>query len=110
MAIRRPVPALAIALAVVLALAGLGLGVSHRLSPSIVVVAGTESSRAQHLTDAQFGPGVLVPILLEGPPAELDRQGPPSSERWTVAPMHASCRRGTAGAPARRCAPGRARR
>jgi RND superfamily putative drug exporter len=60
--------------AVLLAL--IGLGVSKSLSPSIVVVPGTESSRAQHLTDAQFGPTQLVPILLQGPTEQLNKQGP----------------------------------
>lgn len=62
------------AVAIVLAL--IGLGVSKSLSPTIVVVPGTESSRAQHLTDAQFGPTQLVPILLQGPSSELNKQGP----------------------------------
>jgi len=54
----------------------IGLGVAHSLSPSIVVVPGTESSRAQQLANTQFGPTQLVPILLEGPSAQLNRQGP----------------------------------
>jgi RND superfamily putative drug exporter len=62
-----------------LALAAVGLGVAPSLSPTIVVVPGTESSRAQHLTNANFGPTQLVPILLQAPPAraaQLNRQGP----------------------------------
>jgi RND superfamily putative drug exporter len=76
LSISRPRAALAAwaALAVVLAL--IGLGVSNSLSPSIVVVPGTESSRAEHLANAQFGPTQLVPILLQGPANELNRQGP----------------------------------
>ncbi len=62
------------AVAVVLSL--IGLGVSKSLSPTIVVVPGTESSRAQHLTNAQFGPSQLIPILLQGPSSELNKQGP----------------------------------
>lgn len=62
--------------AVTLVLAVIGLGVSHSLSPSIVVVSGTESSRAQRLANAHFGPTQLVPILLQGPRAKLDSQGP----------------------------------
>ncbi len=72
----RPRAALAAWVALAVALALIGLGVSKSLSPTIVVVPGTESSRAQHLTDAQFGPTQLVPILLRGPAAELNRQGP----------------------------------
>jgi X-X-X-Leu-X-X-Gly heptad repeat protein len=65
------------ALTVVLAL--IGLGVAHSLSPSIVVVPGTESSRAQQLASAHFGPTQLVPILLQVPSAQraqLEREGP----------------------------------
>ena len=54
----------------------IGLGVSHSLSPSIVVVPGSESSRAQQLANAHFGPTQLVPILLQGPRLQLERQGP----------------------------------
>jgi X-X-X-Leu-X-X-Gly heptad repeat protein len=54
----------------------IGLGVAHSLSPSIVVVPGTESSRAQQLATARFGPTQLVPILLRGPRAQLEVQGP----------------------------------
>jgi uncharacterized membrane protein YdfJ with MMPL/SSD domain len=75
--IRRPKAALAVWLIVGVGLSLIGLGVSNTLSPSITVVPGTESSRAQQLGNAQFGPTQLVPILLEGPRAQLDRQGPP---------------------------------
>ena len=54
----------------------IGLGVSHTLSPSVTVVPGTQSSRAQKLSNATFGPTQLMPILLEGPTAQLNRQGP----------------------------------
>jgi putative drug exporter of the RND superfamily len=75
--IRRPKSALAIWLVVGVALSLVGLGVSKTLSPTVTVVPGTQSSRAQQLGNAQFGPTQLVPILLEGPKAQLDRQGPP---------------------------------
>jgi X-X-X-Leu-X-X-Gly heptad repeat protein len=67
---------LAASLAIAVALGAIGLGVSHSLSPSIVVVSGTESSRAQALANAKFGPAQLVPILLQGPARQLNRQGP----------------------------------
>jgi putative drug exporter of the RND superfamily len=76
LSIRRPRAALAASLVVAIVLGAIGLGVSHSLSPSIVVVPGTESSRAQSLANAQFGPTQLVPILLQGPAAQLNRQGP----------------------------------
>jgi RND superfamily putative drug exporter len=73
---RRPFLAFAVWFAVAAALAAIGLGISHSLSPTIVVVPGSETSRAEHLAQSNFGPSVLVPVLLEGPKAQLDRQGP----------------------------------
>src|SRR5690349_14148655 len=74
--IRRPKTALLGWLVVAGALTAIGLGVSGTLSPSVTVVPGTQSSRALALGKAQFGPTQLVPILLEGPKRQLDRQGP----------------------------------
>src|SRR5690242_1548046 len=76
LSVRHPVRALLLCGALAVALMLIGMGVTGSVSPSLVVVAGTDSSRAQHLVDAEFGPGVLVPILLEGPRSQLDRQGP----------------------------------
>ncbi|HYM46209.1 MAG TPA: MMPL family transporter [Solirubrobacteraceae bacterium] len=76
LSIRRPRQALLGWGAVAIALTVIGLGVARSLSPSIVIVPGTESSRAQVLANANFGPTQLVPILLRGPAAQLDRQGP----------------------------------
>src|SRR5690348_13468485 len=76
LSIRRPKASLVIWLAVAAVLTLIGLGVSKTLSPSITVVPGTQSARAERLAGAQFGPTQLVPILLEGPKAQLDRQGP----------------------------------
>ncbi|MGH2879104.1 MAG: MMPL family transporter [Solirubrobacteraceae bacterium] len=76
LSIDRPKAALVAWALVAIALALVGLGVAKSLSPTIIVVPGTESSRAQHLTDAQFGPSQLVPILLQGPASELNKQGP----------------------------------
>jgi putative drug exporter of the RND superfamily len=76
LSIRRPKLALAVWLVVGVGLTLIGLGVSSSMSPSVTIVPGTQSSRAQQLANAQFGPTQLVPILLEGPKAQLDRQGP----------------------------------
>jgi RND superfamily putative drug exporter len=73
---RRPFVSFTVWLAVAAALAAIGLGVSSSLSPTIVVVPGSETSRAEQLAESNFGPSVLVPVLLEGPKAQLDRQGP----------------------------------
>ena len=74
--IRRPRVALAAWLLVGIALSLVGLGVSRTLSPSITTVPGTQSAQAQRLGNAAFGPTQLMPILLEGPKAQLDAQGP----------------------------------
>ncbi|HZO79226.1 MAG TPA: MMPL family transporter [Solirubrobacteraceae bacterium] len=74
--IERPKTALAVWLAIAAVLSVIGFGVAKTLSPPISVVPGTQSSRAQRLANAKFGPTQLVPILLEGPRAQLNRQGP----------------------------------
>ena len=76
LSLRRPLFALLAWTALAAALGLVGFGISSRLSPSILVVPGSESARAQHLADATFGPSQLTPILLQGPRAALDRQGP----------------------------------
>ena len=73
---RRPFLAFAAWFAVAAILAAIGLGVSHSLSPTIVVVPGSETARAEQLAESNFGPSVLVPIMLEGPKAQLNTQGP----------------------------------
>jgi RND superfamily putative drug exporter len=76
LSIRRPKMSLALWSLTAIVLTLIGFGVSSTLSPSITVVPGTQSSRAQQLANAQFGPSQLVPIMLEGPAAQLNRQGP----------------------------------
>jgi putative drug exporter of the RND superfamily len=76
LSIRRPAGALVAWLAVAIVLSVIGLGVAGTLSPSITVVPGTQSARAQELANAQFGPTQLIPILLEGPASRLNQQGP----------------------------------
>jgi len=39
-------------------------------------IPGTEASRANALLEAYFGPSAPFPILLQGPAAALDHQGP----------------------------------
>ena len=86
--VRHPVPTLITLCAVGLVLSLIGLGVSKSTSPTITVVPGTEASRAQHLADTHFGPSVLVPILLEGPAKQLDRQGPALVRDLTLSLIH----------------------
>ena len=70
---RRTLAALAVPIA---ALALLGTGLDSRLSPSSLDIPGTEASRANDLLKEHFGPSDPFPILLQGPPAALERQGP----------------------------------
>jgi RND superfamily putative drug exporter len=76
LSLRRPRAVLATALATIAVLAVLGLGVEDELRPISLSVSGTESGRAGALIDRYFGDSAPFAILLQGPPAELDRQGP----------------------------------
>lgn len=58
LSIRRPLAALTACVVVAGLLTVIGLGVTRDLSPSITTVAGTQSSHAQHLAEAEFGPSV----------------------------------------------------
>ena len=67
---------LAIALALLIALAVIGTGTEDRLDPTTIDVAGTESSRSNELLREHFGDSAPFVILLRGPAAAIDRQGP----------------------------------
>ena len=75
-AIARPRAALALFAVVVLALAAFGRGLDSRLTSTTLLTPGSESAQANELYKAEFGDGITIPVLLQGPPAELDRQGP----------------------------------
>ncbi len=64
------------ALLVAIVLGIVGLGVEERLSPSSLDIPGTSSSNANDLLREHFGDSAPFAILLRGPRAELDRQGP----------------------------------
>ncbi|HEX8646202.1 MAG TPA: MMPL family transporter [Thermoleophilaceae bacterium] len=61
---------------VTLVLAVIGLGVEQRLDEGTFVLPGTQSERAQELSERGFGESEVQALLLRGPRAELDRQGP----------------------------------
>lgn len=84
--IRHPRVALSAVVVLAAVLTLIGSGISDRLSPTITIVSGTESSRAQHLADTKFGPSVLVPVLLEGPQKQLDTQGPTLVKKLAAQP------------------------
>ncbi len=74
--LRHPRRVLAAAALPIALLSLLGLGLDHRLSPSTLDIPGTSSSRAETMLREHFGPSAPFPILLQGPPRALDRQGP----------------------------------
>jgi RND superfamily putative drug exporter len=73
---RRPRRILAALAVPVVLLGALGLGLDNRLSPSSLDIAGTEASRAEAMLRSHFGPSQPFPILLQGPAAAIERQGP----------------------------------
>ena len=85
-AIRRPRTALALLGAVLAVLALLATGLESRLTPTTLYTPGTESARAAAIYNAEFGDGITIPVLLEGPAAELDRQGPALVRRLRAKP------------------------
>jgi putative drug exporter of the RND superfamily len=57
-------------------LAAFGLSLEGKLSPSTLDIPGTSTSRASQLLRDHFGDNATFPILLRGPAAAIDRQGP----------------------------------
>jgi RND superfamily putative drug exporter len=57
-------------------LGALGIGIGDRLQPTSLAVPGTESARGEKLLRQHFGDSSPFVVLLNGPAAALDRQGP----------------------------------
>jgi RND superfamily putative drug exporter len=74
--LRRPYFLLGAALVAVVALGALGLHVEDHLQPTSLDVPGTPSSHAGETLQRYFGDSAPFAILLQGPPKELERQGP----------------------------------
>jgi RND superfamily putative drug exporter len=74
--VRHPRAVLLAAVVVLMVLAIVGIGVEDKLSATSLNVPGTESSRGDAMLKASFGPSAPFAILLRGPAAALDRQGP----------------------------------
>jgi RND superfamily putative drug exporter len=74
--LRHPRAVLAVAAVVLVALGVIGTGVEERLQPTTLNIPGTESSRSNELLRDHFGASMPFAILLRGPAAALDRQGP----------------------------------
>ena len=76
MTLRHPRAVLAAAALVLVVLGVIGSGVESRLQPTTLNIPGTDSSRSNQLLRHHFGAAMPFAILLEGPPAAIDRQGP----------------------------------
>ena len=74
--LRRPRTTLAVAALLLVLLAALGTGVEERLEPTTLNIPGTASSRSNELLRDHFGASMPFAILLRGPRAAIDRQGP----------------------------------
>jgi RND superfamily putative drug exporter len=59
-----------------LVLGVIGLGVEGRLEPLTLSVPGTAASNGETLVQSHFGESSPFVVLLEGPAAAIDRQGP----------------------------------
>jgi len=74
--LRHPRAVLAVAALVLVGLGVVGTGVEGRLVPTTLDIPGTESSRSTDLLRQHFGATMPFVILLRGPAADIDEQGP----------------------------------
>ncbi|HEX8050533.1 MAG TPA: MMPL family transporter [Solirubrobacterales bacterium] len=74
--LRYPWAVLVVAAVFLVALGAIGTGVQDRLDPTTLEVPGTESSRSNEILREHFGDSAPFAILLQGPAAAIDRQGP----------------------------------
>ncbi len=74
--LRHPRAVLAVAALVLAVLGVIGANVEGKLEPTTVNIPGTKSSVSTELLREHFGNSAPFAILLQGPAAELDHQGP----------------------------------
>jgi putative drug exporter of the RND superfamily len=74
--LRHPRGVLAVAAIFLIALGVIGVGVEDRLDPTTLDVPGTKSLEGNEILREHFGPSAPFAILLQGPAAAVDRQGP----------------------------------
>jgi putative drug exporter of the RND superfamily len=74
--LRHPREVLLVAALVLAALAVIGTGVDSRLDPTTLDVPGSASAKADAMLEEHFGPSAPFAILLQGPAAALEEQGP----------------------------------
>lgn len=76
LSLRHPRAMLGVAFVAIVVLAMLARGVEDKLRPTSLSIPGTESSRGNDLLKSHFGDTAPFAILLQGPPAEIEAQGP----------------------------------
>jgi len=76
LSLRRPRSVLVIALALIVALGWVGRDVESKLNPTSLDVPGTDANRANKMLEQYFGDSAPFAILLQGPPREIEEQGP----------------------------------
>ena len=76
MGLRHPRATLLAAVVVLAILGVIGVDVEGKLRPTSIDVPGTSSARGEDLLRDHFGDSAPFAILLRGPAAALDRQGP----------------------------------
>jgi putative drug exporter of the RND superfamily len=74
--LRHPREILLFAAIVLAALAVIGTGVDSRLDPTTLDVPGSASAEANEMLEEHFGPSAPFAILLRGPAAAIEEQGP----------------------------------
>ena len=76
LSLRHPRWLLGAAILAIAALGVLGTGVESRLTPTSLSVAGTPSAEGTDLLEEHFGDSAPFAVLLRGPAAAIERQGP----------------------------------
>jgi RND superfamily putative drug exporter len=74
--LRRPRTVLLVALALIVTLGWVGRDVEGKLNPTSLDVPGTDANRANKMLEKYFGDSAPFAILLQGPPKEIEEQGP----------------------------------
>jgi putative drug exporter of the RND superfamily len=75
-AFRHPRRVLAVAFLAIVVLSAFGFSLNERLKPATLEINGTPVHQANGMLRRYFGDSAIFPILLQGPPAQLDAQGP----------------------------------
>ena len=69
-------PCLVVALALIVGLGWIGRDVESKLNPTSLDVPGTDANRANKMLEKYFGDSAPFAILLQGPPEQIEEQGP----------------------------------